>query len=38
MRLFGILPENPLLHAYADRCLARPANAAALKRDAEFKP
>jgi len=38
MRLFGILPENALLHAYADRCLARPAYAAALKRDAEFKP
>lgn len=25
MRLFGILPEEPALHAYVDRCVARPA-------------
>lgn len=34
MRLFGILPEQPSLHAYADRCLARPAYARALQREA----
>ena len=25
LRQFGILPESPALHAYADRCLERPA-------------
>ncbi len=34
MRLFGILPDEPGLHAYADRCLSRPAYARALERDA----
>lgn len=34
MRLFGILPETPALHAYVDRCLARPAYARALQREA----
>ncbi|SMF21820.1 glutathione S-transferase [Tistlia consotensis] len=33
-RQFGILPENPLLHAYADRCVARPAFQRALAREA----
>jgi glutathione S-transferase len=35
MRLFGILPEEQRLADYADRCLARPAYARALERDAE---
>jgi glutathione S-transferase len=35
MRQFGILPESPALAAYAERCLARPAYARALARDAE---
>ena len=35
MRLFGILPENTVLSAYVERCLARPAYARALARDAE---
>jgi len=34
MRLFGILPDNPVLSAYVERCLARPAYARALARDA----
>lgn len=34
MRLFGVLPQEPVLHAYADRCLARPAYARALQREA----
>ena len=34
MRLFGILPEEPLLHGYVDRCLSRPAYARALERNA----
>jgi glutathione S-transferase len=34
MRLFGILPESPVLHGYVDRCLSRPAYARALERDA----
>ena len=25
LRMFGMLPESPVLEAYADRCLARPA-------------
>ena len=36
MKIFGILPENPVLGAYVERCLARPAYAKALARDAEF--
>ena len=35
MRLFGILPEDERLSIYVDRCLARPAFARALERDAE---
>jgi glutathione S-transferase len=35
MRLFGILPDNPVLSAYVERCLARPAYTRALARDAE---
>lgn len=31
MRAFGLLPESPILSAYVDRCLARPAYALALK-------
>lgn len=33
MRLFGILPEKPILHEYADRCVARTAYARALQRN-----
>lgn len=36
MKIFGILPENPVLEAYVERCLARPAYAKALARDAEY--
>jgi glutathione S-transferase len=36
MKLFGILPESPVLAAYADRCLARPAYQKALARDTEL--
>jgi len=36
MKLFGVLPESPVLAAYAERCLARPAYARALSRDAEL--
>ena len=35
MRLFGALPREAKLEAYADRCVARPAYARALARDAE---
>ena len=35
MRLFGIVPENTVLSAYVERCLARPAYARALARDAQ---
>lgn len=35
MRQFGILPDSPVLADYAGRCLARPAYARALARDAE---
>jgi glutathione S-transferase len=38
MKMFGILPENPVLAAYVERCLARPAYAKALARDAELQP
>jgi glutathione S-transferase len=31
MRMFGMLPESPGLHAYADRCLQRPAYQRALE-------
>jgi len=37
MKMFGVLPENPILSAYCDRCLARPAYARALARDAELE-
>jgi glutathione S-transferase len=36
MKLFGILPESPVLAAYAERCLARPAYQKALARDVEL--
>jgi glutathione S-transferase len=35
MKLFGVLPDSPLLADYAKRCLARPAYAKALARDTE---
>jgi glutathione S-transferase len=36
IRMFGLLPDSPVLQAYVDRCLARPACAGALARDAEL--
>ena len=33
LRMFGMLPESPILEAYADRCLARPAYQKALAAD-----
>ncbi len=36
MKLFGMLPENPVLEAYLERCLARPAYSSALARNDEF--
>lgn len=36
MKMFGILPDNPVLEAYSERCLARPAYQKALARDAEL--
>ncbi len=33
LRMFGMLPESPLIEAYADRCLARPAYKRALAFD-----
>ena len=36
MQKFGILPNNRVLGAYAERCLARPAYQKALARDAEL--
>lgn len=33
LRMFGILPDNEVLSAYADRCLARPAYQRALARE-----
>jgi len=36
MKMFGILSDNPTLDAYIERCLARPAYAKALARDAEL--
>jgi glutathione S-transferase len=38
MKMFGILPGNAVLDAYVERCLARPAYAEALARDAELDP
>lgn len=38
MKIFGILPEIPVLEAYIERCLARPAFAKALARDTELQP
>jgi glutathione S-transferase len=38
MKLFGVLPESRVLAEYAERCLARPAYAKALARDAEPLP
>jgi len=35
MQMFGVLPDSPVLKGYAERCLARPAYARALARDAE---
>ena len=34
MKTFGILSDNPVLEAYVERCLARPAYANALARNA----
>ena len=36
MKIFNILPDSPILTAYADRCMARPEYAKALARDAEL--
>lgn len=36
MQKFGILSDNPVLGAYAERCLARPAYQKALAREAEL--
>ena len=36
IRMFGLLPENPAIEAYIDRCLARPAYQRTLARDAEL--
>ena len=38
MKMFGLLPDSPVLEAYAERCLARPAYQQALARDAELSP
>ncbi|MFB3077770.1 MAG: glutathione S-transferase family protein, partial [Lysobacterales bacterium] len=37
MKLFGILPQNPVLANYLERCLTRPGYASALARDDEFE-
>jgi glutathione S-transferase len=37
MKMFGILPDSQVLADYSDRCLARPACARALARDAELE-
>jgi glutathione S-transferase len=37
MKLFGILPETPVMETYLERCLARPAYEKALARDAELQ-
>ena len=31
LRMFGMLPESPLIAAYADRCMARPAYVRAME-------
>lgn len=36
MKMFGILPDSAVLEEYLGRCLARPACASALARDAEL--
>jgi len=36
MKMFGVLPDSPVLTEYGDRCLARPACAEALARNAEL--
>ncbi len=36
MKQFGLLGDDPVLGAYLERCLARPAYARALARDAEL--
>jgi glutathione S-transferase len=33
MRLFGVLHDSPIINAYADRCLERPAYQRALALD-----
>lgn len=35
LRQFGMLPESPSIHAYADRCLERPAYAKTLAMESE---
>lgn len=35
LKKFGIMPESPVLEAYVERCVARPANVKALAIDAE---
>ena len=37
MRQFGLLGERPVLNAYLERCLARPAYQAALAREGELE-
>jgi glutathione S-transferase len=34
MRMFGVLTDDPVIFAYADRCLARPAYQRALAMEA----
>ena len=34
LRMFNLLPESPVIEAYADRCLARPAYQKAMSLDA----
>ncbi len=35
IKLFGIMPESPVLEAYLERCLARPAFQSAINRTAD---
>ena len=37
IRQFGLLGERPVLNAYLERCLARPAYQAALAREGELE-
>jgi glutathione S-transferase len=37
MKMFGVLPDSDVLDGYSERCLARPAYARALARDAELE-